>query len=50
MFKEDKNLWETTYHKAALRETDVELVRDLYEQRIEELEQELKKLLNNTEQ
>ena len=45
---EDINLWEDIYHKAALRETDVELVRGLYEQRIKELEQEIKKLLNNT--
>lgn len=49
-FNESNYLWETIYHKAALRETDVELVRALYEQRLQELEAEYKKLLNITEE
>lgn len=48
-FRESTRNWHLTYHKEALRETDIHIVRALYEQRITELEEELKKLLNNTE-
>ncbi len=37
--RESSQLWHDTYHKEALRENDLGLVRALYEQRISDLEQ-----------
>lgn len=43
-FRESTRNWHLTYHKEALRETDIGLVRALYEQRIRELEQHIEEL------
>ena len=43
-FNECTRLWDKYYHKAAMREKDVDMVRALYEQRISDLEEELERL------
>lgn len=43
-FDECTRLWDKYYHKAAMREKDVDMVRALYEQRISDLEEELERL------
>lgn len=47
-FKENTRVWHLTYHKEALRESDVKLVRALYEQRILALEKEIERLSSPT--
>lgn len=43
-FRERTDLWNDYYHREALRDSDVGLVRALYEQRIKDLEKHIEEL------